>query len=148
MYSKIRIIISSSFFGAGLRKKENKKKYCFWEKNLYLSKHDNESKVQYVWFQNCSPISIIKWIGFSSYRSLMDWIFIVLINDFKWYPDILVLWMTTGVNNPVHVQVEVIKLIVIRIRLACVYRDLYTIDFSGLKEYQEFNFDSTNSGIS
>lgn len=37
MYSKIRIIISSSFFGAGLRKKENKKKYCFWEKNLYLS---------------------------------------------------------------------------------------------------------------
>lgn len=42
MYSKIRIIISSSFFGAGLRKKKekhkdfSKQKYCFWENNLYI----------------------------------------------------------------------------------------------------------------
>lgn len=54
MYSKIRIIISSSFFGAGLRKKKekhkdfSKQKYCFGENNLYISKHDNESHVQYI----------------------------------------------------------------------------------------------------
>lgn len=143
MYSKIRIIISSSFFGAGLRKKQkekhkdfSKQEYCFWENNLYISKHDNESHVQYIWFQNYSPISIMDW-----------WIFIVLTNDSKWCPNILVLWMTTGVDNPIHVQIEVIKLIVIRIRLACVHRDLYTIDFSGLKENQEFNFNITNSEI-
>lgn len=74
MYSKNRIIISSSFFGAGLRKKKekhkdfSKQKYCFGENNLYISKHDNESHVQYIWFQNYSPISIMDGLDFHCFN--------------------------------------------------------------------------------
>lgn len=142
MYSKIRIIISSSFFGAGLRKKKKKNIRIFLNRNIAFG------RIIYI-YQSMTMSPMYNIFGFKTtakYQSWMDWIFIVLTNYFKW--NILVLWMTTGVDNPIHVQIEVIKLIVIRIGLACVYRDLYTIDFSGLKENQEFNFDITNSEIS
>ena len=51
---------------------------------------------------------------------------------------LLIFRMCTGVDNTIHVQVKVVKLNIIRIRLAAVNRNLYTINFFRLKHKNIF----------
>lgn len=79
MYSKIRIIISSSFFGAGLRKKKKKNIRIFLNRNIAFG------RIIYIYqSMTMSPMyNIFDFKTTAQYQSWMDWIFIVLTNDFK-----------------------------------------------------------------